>query len=143
MLFRSTFDSVLEAGITDWDLTNVEYPRVLSDLSMMYFSAIFDGIGQIGLAYSSLLLSEISLSTPEMFGLVNNTILVPLNIDFADSATISSAEITVGGYQSGLDFIEVITDSSLTGDAGWTYSANEIGDSLLITWLAGDRKSVV
>ncbi|NHZ84511.1 MAG: T9SS type A sorting domain-containing protein [Planctomycetia bacterium] len=81
----------------------------------------------------------IALSLPELNVTVNDTVLVPLNVQFTGSSSYSSAELTIGGYQLGLDFISVITDSSLTGDAGWTYSANETGDSLLVTWLAGSQ----
>jgi len=81
--------------------------------------------------------TTINISSGEIFG--NDTVFVPINVQFPTSATYSSAELTIGGYQSGLGFISVVTDSSLTGDAEWTYSANETGDSLLVSWLAGSQ----
>ncbi|MFQ6611132.1 MAG: LamG-like jellyroll fold domain-containing protein, partial [Fidelibacterota bacterium] len=81
---------------------------------------------------------NISLSIPELSVSMSDTILIPLNVQFMDSTSYSSAEITLSGYQSGLDFLAVVTDSSLTGDAGWTYAVNET-DSLLITWAAGSQ----
>ncbi|MBU2632087.1 MAG: T9SS type A sorting domain-containing protein, partial [Proteobacteria bacterium] len=65
-----------------------------------------------------------------------DTVQVSLNVQFPLNTTFSSAEINIGGYLGSLDFVDVVTDSSLTGDASWTYQTNET-DSLNIVWFAG------
>ena len=79
---------------------------------------------------------QISIQSDSMFAYVGDTIIVPINIIFPVDSTYSSAEISFNGYQEGLEFIEVITDSSLFGYADWDIQINET-DSLLITASAG------
>ena len=67
----------------------------------------------------------------------NDTLLIPINVQFPTNKLYDSAELKFSGYQNGLDFIEVDTSSSMTGDAGWSYAVNEIGDSLITSWFAG------
>ena len=78
----------------------------------------------------------ISLEIPVINAIPSDTCLIPLNVQFHIDSTFSSAEITIGGYIGLLDFIELVTDSSLIGAAGWTYQVNET-DSLLYTAFAG------
>ncbi|NHZ84810.1 MAG: T9SS type A sorting domain-containing protein [Planctomycetia bacterium] len=77
-----------------------------------------------------------TLSIPELSAVIGDTVLIPINIQFYNYNSFNSAQISLGGYQTGLDFVQVVTDSSLSGDAGWTYAVNET-DSLLLTWSAG------
>lgn len=79
---------------------------------------------------------HIEISIDSLAATLGDTVDVPIKVGFPADSTCSSAEITLAGYQNGLDFIDIISDSSLTGDAGWTYAVNET-DSLLITWSAG------
>lgn len=65
-----------------------------------------------------------------------DTLLVPINVIFPENASYNAAEIVINGYNGLLNFIEIITDSSLAGNAGWIFQINET-DSLNIAWLAG------
>ncbi len=67
-----------------------------------------------------------------------DTICVPLNIQFAENDSVSSAEIEIGGYVGQLNLLELVTDSSLSGDAGWLLESNEV-ESKLKVWLAGSK----
>ena len=60
-----------------------------------------------------------------------DTVFVPVMIDSL-SEGISAGEFRFTGFQDGLEFLEVITDSSLLGVADWTIVSND-QDTLLIT----------
>ena len=79
---------------------------------------------------------EFTLSVDTVFSFPGDTILVPVNVQFPTDSIYSSAEITFSGHHGLLDFIEIETDSSLTGIAGWIVQVSET-DSLLITATAG------
>ncbi len=79
---------------------------------------------------------EIVLEIPEIYAFSDDTILVPINVEFPMDSSFSSAEISISGYNGKLDFLSVDTSSSLMGSAGWTIQFNET-DSLLITAAAG------
>lgn len=80
--------------------------------------------------------STINVSIPNLNALANDTILVPIYVQFPQDSTFSSAEITFVDYPGMLDFIEVDTANSLTGTAGWIFQVNET-DNLIITAFAG------
>jgi hypothetical protein len=60
-----------------------------------------------------------------------DTVLVPVLIDSL-SAGISAGEFRFTGFQDGIEFLEVETDNSLMGDAGWSVVTND-QDTVLIT----------
>jgi len=80
----------------------------------------------------------ISLSVDSVSAFQNDTVLVGVNVDFPADSAFSSAELSFGGFQGSLDFIEVETENSLFGDAGWDIYVNET-DSLLITASGGSN----
>ncbi|NOZ75466.1 MAG: T9SS type A sorting domain-containing protein [FCB group bacterium] len=69
--------------------------------------------------------------------MVNDTTSIP--ISFTTSQSYNSAEFQIGGYQDGLTFMELDTAGTLIGSAGWSYAVNEVGDSLVISALAGSQ----
>lgn len=79
------------------------------------------------------------LSIPIKSAVPNDMVRVPVNIHIPPNYSFSSAQIKIGGYFGRLEFVDVVTDSSLIGDAGWTYQANETDDTLKI-WLAGTEE---
>jgi hypothetical protein len=80
--------------------------------------------------------NSVILSLPQINAYPSDTVLVDLFVKFPADFTCSSFEINIGGYIGFLDFIDVITDSSLMGTAGWTIQINET-DSLQIAASAG------
>ncbi|MCH7764661.1 MAG: PKD domain-containing protein, partial [Candidatus Marinimicrobia bacterium] len=81
-------------------------------------------------------MAEISLSIDELIASPGDTVLVGLYVSIPTDTSFISTEIAVGGYLGQLDFIDVETDSSMIGSAGWSIEYNET-DSLLITASAG------
>jgi len=69
--------------------------------------------------------------------IIGDTVDINITLSNVNSLQISSAEFRIAGYSAGLDFLELDTTGTLTGSAGWSYSVNETGDSLVIIWLAG------
>ena len=63
--------------------------------------------------------------------IIGDTVLVPVNIDLMGNQ-IYSAELRFNGFQSQLEFIDVDTNNTLSGEAGWDIVINEQTD-LLIT----------
>ena len=78
-----------------------------------------------------------TVTIPTLSTYLNDTVLVPVNVEFPTGKYYDSAELTFSGYQNGLNFIGVDTSSSMTGGAGWNSAVNETGDSLIISWFAG------
>ena len=78
----------------------------------------------------------VSLSIDELISSPGDTVLVGLNVDIPEDTSFISSEITISGYSGQLEFIEIVTDSSLIGSAEWSIQYNET-DSLLITASAG------
>jgi hypothetical protein len=78
----------------------------------------------------------INLDVPERDVFSGDTVLVPINVQFPEYFTFSSAEIKIGGYSNNLDFLEVVTDTSLSGDHEWIFEVNE-SDSTVKIWFAG------
>lgn len=81
-------------------------------------------------------ISKIHLEIATLNAFPGDTLQVPVNVRFPADSVFSSAQIEIGGYLGQLTFIEVVTDSSLAGDAAWTVQANE-NDSLNTIWAAG------
>lgn len=65
-----------------------------------------------------------------------DTALVAINVASANNETLSAIEISFVGYAGLLEFIELVADSGLVNQLGWTTALNET-DSLLITASAG------
>ncbi|MBI3194044.1 MAG: VCBS repeat-containing protein [Ignavibacteriae bacterium] len=69
----------------------------------------------------------------------NDTIAVPVRVNFPQGKSYSSAELSFDGYQEhGLTFLGVDTISSLIGANGWQLQINNT-DTLLITASAGSQ----
>ncbi len=81
---------------------------------------------------------QIALQIPTVNALPGDTVLMPMNVQFPQDSTFTSAEIQVGGYLGSLEFVELIADCSLVGDAGWLYESNE-NDSVNTIWMAGSE----
>ncbi len=64
-------------------------------------------------------------------------VIVPVNVNFPSDSLYSSADISFAGYFSEMTFVEVNTNSTLIGNAGWLIQYNETSDTLLITASAG------
>ncbi|SVC38533.1 uncharacterized protein METZ01_LOCUS291387, partial [marine metagenome] len=64
-------------------------------------------------------------------GVLGDTVLVPVNIEF-NGIDLLSAEIRFTGFQELIDFVSVETSGTLSGDADWNVVVNET-DDLLIT----------
>ncbi len=80
--------------------------------------------------------APIEVSIPELSSYAGDTVQVPINIQFPVGYSISSAEMQVNGYQGFLELVGINTDSSLSGDYGWSYQFHET-DSMLNIALAG------
>ncbi|MBU1066051.1 T9SS type A sorting domain-containing protein, partial [bacterium] len=78
-----------------------------------------------------------TVTIPTLSTFLNDTVLVPVNVEFPTGKYYDSAELKFSAYQNGLEFIGVDTSSSMTGGAGWSNAVNETGDSLIISWFAG------
>jgi len=78
----------------------------------------------------------IQLSIPILDIFANDSISVPVNVEFPNSVSISSFLIHFGGSIQLLDFLRVETESTLLGDFDWTFEVNPT-DSLIITASAG------
>ena len=63
-------------------------------------------------------------------------VIVPVNVNFPSDSLYSSADISFAGYFGEMTFVEVNTDGTLIGNAGWALQYNETGE-FLITALAG------
>lgn len=78
----------------------------------------------------------IYISIPHLDVHTGEFVTIPVNIQFPQYSSFHSAEFTVAGYEDYMQFTGVIVDSSLSGDYGWMFEANENGDSLVV-WFAG------
>ncbi len=67
-----------------------------------------------------------------------DTAEVEIGVRFPNGKKYDSAELTFGGYSSGLEFISIDTSATLLGKAGWTYATNE-KNNLLLTASAGSE----
>lgn len=65
-----------------------------------------------------------------------DTVMVPVSAFFPPDSSFSSMEMDLSGFQDHLELIEIVTENTLTGDAGWTYQVNPT-DSLLMLAAAG------
>ncbi len=125
----------IDTGTPDTTGMNL-YPFDL-DGNPRVFDGDGDGIAIIDMGcYEYGLTEHIYLEIPTEYAWPGDTVLVPINVQFPADSTFNSAEIYIGGYLGFLNFIEIVTDSSLIGDAGWMYEYHET-DSLNIIWLAG------
>ncbi len=78
----------------------------------------------------------IYISIPNLNVHTGEFVTIPVNIQFPQYSSFHSAEFTVAGYTDYLQFNSVIVDSSLSGDYGWMFEANEYNDSIVV-WFAG------
>jgi len=86
--------------------------------------------------------SGIILGVPIVNTLPNDTLLIPINTQIPSDMVISSAEITITGYNNSLDFIDIVTvtdtATSLTGAADWSYEINETDTALYIAMFGSE-----
>ncbi len=66
----------------------------------------------------------------------NDTITIPIHVQFPEGKSYSSAQINLNGFQGSLDFLSIDTTGTLAGSAGWQIQTNET-QSLLLTASAG------
>jgi len=78
----------------------------------------------------------ILISIDENDANVNDTVLVPINVEFPIDSLYRAAELNFDGYQTGLNFIGIDTTGSMIGGTDWIYSINET-DTLMFTAYAG------
>lgn len=85
--------------------------------------------------------SHVALAVDTLNSNPGDTLLIPVNFTLVNLSNFmgSSIEMSIDGFQRRLNFLEVITDSSLT--AGWSVQVNDT-DSLLILALAGEENIV-
>jgi len=128
----------IDAGIPD--TTGLNLPQFDLDGNPRVVDGNGDGLAIIDIGCYEFYNCQhpIHLAIPTMHTMPGDTILVPLQVEFPDDSTFTSAEIVVGGYIGFLEFVELIADSSLIGDAGWFYESNE-SDSINTIWMAGSE----
>jgi hypothetical protein len=76
--------------------------------------------------------SKILLEMPIIKAFPGDTIYVPLHVRFPLDTSFSSCEMTLEGYSHRLEFIEIVTYSTIAGEAGWMMEYNENESSLII-----------
>lgn len=134
----SIFSPCIDAGIPDTSGLNLPpfdlegNPRIVDGNGDGY--AIID----MGCYEFNEYIQNISLEIAELNALPGDTVLVPIQVAFPDDPTFTSAEIEVSGYSGLMQFVELIADSSLVGNADWMYESNEVGDINTI-WMAGSE----
>jgi hypothetical protein len=83
------------------------------------YTADFDG-GVIKKWYNpDANISYIDISIPDTMANHNDTLLVPIKVELPVDSLYSSFDLVLSGYSNKIEFINIVTDSSLVGDAGW------------------------
>ena len=82
--------------------------------------------------------ANIAVSIDSVEAQLNDTIAVAVRTQFPADSSYLSAELYVGGYQAGLEFIGIDTVETLAGQFGWDLTINEVNDQL-ISWMAGSE----
>ena len=118
--------SIVDSVIVNWP-SGIK--QIFTDVNVNQFLTIIEPYSPV---------QPIYLSIPTEYALPGDTVLVPINVQFPQDSTFTSAEIIIGGYLGSLEFLELIADSSLVGYAGWMYESNET-DSLNTIWMAGSE----
>ena len=101
--------------------------QVLTDISVNQNLTILE---------STSISSVINLEIPVLDVFPEDTVLIPLKVTFPEYEDFLSAEIEITGYFENIALLNITTESSLTGNAGWTCEFHET-DSLTSVWLAG------
>jgi len=125
-MFGLADNTTIDSLIINWP-SGIE--QVLTNITPNQFIIITEPYSPVG---------QIHLAIPTIHALPGDTVLVPMNVQFPQDSTFTSAEIQVGGYLGSLEFVELVADSCLIGDAGWLYESNE-SDSLNTLWMAGSE----
>jgi len=76
------------------------------------------------------------LDIPTLTGTANSTLILPINVQFPANFGFYSAQLEIGGYFGKVELTDIISDSSLVGNAHWIYESNQ-QDSTLSIWFAG------
>ncbi len=76
--------------------------------------------------------SNIQLSAGLQNVYAGDTIAVAIHVAFNTYASYSSTEIDISGYYGKLELLDVVSDSCLIGDAGWSTEVNETETQLKI-----------
>ena len=100
------------------------------------YAYVADGSDGLYIIRNDLEIISISLRVDSVSAYQNDTVNVAINVVFPADSTFSSAELSFGGFQGIIEFIDVVTDSSLIGTAGWTIEINE-NETLTIYTEAG------
>ncbi|MCF7805301.1 MAG: T9SS type A sorting domain-containing protein [Candidatus Marinimicrobia bacterium] len=72
----------------------------------------------------------------ETTGYPRDTVTIPIHFVLPPDSTYNSIELVISEFQNGLNFIDIDTTNTITGEAGWAYVFNET-DSLILNWSAG------
>jgi hypothetical protein len=88
------------------------------------------------LGESRLPADKIILDVPQTTAFRGDTIVVGLYVYLTADSSFNSLEINLRGFQGRLDFLEVVTDPTLTGNAEWSFEVNDT-DTLLAIAAAG------
>ena len=84
-------------------------------------------------------ISHIELSVGMYNFFAGDTIQIPVNVSFDTYASYSSTEIDISGYHGKLELLDVVADSCLIGDAGWSTEVNETETQLKIASAGSDN----
>jgi len=89
-------------------------------------------------ANQTLVLEEpiIHLDIGTVYAYPREIVQVPVHAQFPPYFNFNSAEFAIGGYFGHLEFLNIETDYTLTGEAGWTFQTNETEDANIV-WFAG------
>ena len=115
------------------DSLKIEWPSSLIQI----FTNI--GVNQLLTITESMEIPEpIKLQIATVNAIPGDTVEVPVNVQFPFNVKISSFEMRIKRDNQKLQFIEILTDSSLIGSANWSIESNE-NDSLLAIAAAGSN----
>ncbi|MEA3476167.1 MAG: FG-GAP-like repeat-containing protein [Candidatus Cloacimonadota bacterium] len=120
----------VEFGLGDATIIDslvIEWPsgrtQTLMNIDTNQFLTIEEGQDELGV--------DTVVSRPD------EDVLVAVYIN-ENQQSFSSADIILNGYTEGVEFLDLIIENSLVGDANWIYEVNEIDGNLLIA-LAGSE----
>ena len=122
------------------DTTGMNLPNYDLEGNLRVVDGNDDGEAIIDMGCYEFLFSpmHIYLNIPTITAVVGDTIMVPIDVEFPPDSSFYSAELVVGGYLGALEFIDLVADSTLVGDAAWMYEYNE-NDSTNTIWMAGSE----
>ncbi len=122
----STIDTFLVTGLTN----GKTYRFALSAIDLSTNESALSSTVSIAIEH------HIVVSADSISAEAGDTVDVPLRVRFPEGSTYSSTEITLAGYQGGLQFLGLDTSATLIGSQGWLYQVNG-SDTVVFTASAG------